>query len=194
MSASLTWWTSLQEEIGGVDQHGAVRRLGRDGEAPQHGLRKRLLHRELLGGVGGRAAKLLVRLHQQHLGADALEAHDAAVCDLSAVQAEIVRARAERQRVGVEKIDVEVRNLKVELAGGGVPVERKEAAMCFMPEVLAAMVGGGAETGAGLCASVRTGERTTTQSRILTRMDISTMRASPLVTPDRLADLRRLEL
>jgi hypothetical protein len=63
-----------------------------------------------------------------------------------------------------------------------------------MPEVFAAMVGGVVEAGAGLCAGVTTGERTTMQNRRLARMDIFTMRAQPSVAVDMFAGLAPIEL
>ncbi len=84
-----------QKEFGGVDENGAdlaaVRIvclvLGGDRKGRQDRFRKRLAHRELLVAVGGCAAKGFIGLDQQHLGAEALEANDAAFGDLAAVQA-----------------------------------------------------------------------------------------------------------
>ncbi len=121
-----------EEEVGGVDEDGAFRAVGGGIfglylEAGEDRLGEGLAYGELLGGVVGGGAEHLVGLDEQHLGADALEAYDATGGGLAAIEADVVGAGAVGQRVGVEEVLVEVGNLEVELAGLGIPVERKQA-------------------------------------------------------------------
>jgi hypothetical protein len=46
---------------------------------------------------------------------------------MATIEAEIVGAGAIGERVGVEEVGVEVRDLEIEPAGLSVPIERKEA-------------------------------------------------------------------
>ena len=75
---------------------------------------------------------MLVGFNEQNFGTGALEADELAAGDLAAVEAEVVGTGAVGEGVGVEDVGtitggVEVRDLEVELAGLGVPVERKVA-------------------------------------------------------------------
>ena len=117
-----------QDERGRVDEDAAVG-FGGGLEAPQHRRRERLRHRPPLVGVVAGRAKRVVRLDQQHLLADPLEAHDVRRAELAAIEADVVRAQAGRQRRVIEQLRVERRDLEPDRAVGTVPVERDEAVL-----------------------------------------------------------------
>ena len=121
------------EEVGGVDEDGAAGVFGFDLEAVEDGLGEGLADGEptSAGSCGG-GAEEPVGLDQEDLGAGALEVDDFAARDLAAVEAQVVGAGAVGEGVDVEDVralavGVEVSDLEVELAGLGVPVERKVA-------------------------------------------------------------------
>src|SRR5580658_4791483 len=99
----------------------------RDGESKQNGLGEGIFDRLALGCVGARGTEGFVRLHQQHLGPNAMELDQASVALLSAIQAEVVRAEAGGESGGVKKFGVEARNLQPERAGALLPVKREIA-------------------------------------------------------------------
>lgn len=127
-----------EQEVGGVDQNGAVWVLGDDGEAGEDGGWKRLLDGAALGGVGRGRSEALVGFDEEEFGSGALETDDAlggeaaaGRRDLATVEAEVVRADAEGKSVNVEEVCAAAvgvqRDLKVELAGADVDVEGEEA-------------------------------------------------------------------
>ena len=120
------------EEAGGIDEDGSVGVFGLDFEAVEDGLGEGLADGELFGCVGGRGAEGLIGLDEEDLGAGALKANDDSFGNLAAIEAEVVGAGAVGEGVGVEEVlavavGVKVRDLEVELAGFGVPVEGQEA-------------------------------------------------------------------
>jgi len=81
----------------------------------------------LLGRVVAGGAELVVVLHEQDLGTDALEGDDARLARLAAVEPDVVRAQPCRQRVDVEEGGSEVFQLEPEDAFARVPVQVEEA-------------------------------------------------------------------
>ena len=84
-----------QEEVGGVDADPAPG-LGLDLERPQDGGSERLLDRLLLGGGAAEGAEARVALDEQDLGSHAIEADEARLAELVAVEADGVGADAAR--------------------------------------------------------------------------------------------------
>ena len=80
-----------------------------------------------LVGVVGDGAKAVVHLGEEDFGADALKFHDATFADLSAVEADVVRADAGGERVEVEEFGVPLVDLKPQLPFAVIPIERKIA-------------------------------------------------------------------
>ncbi|MEZ4586362.1 MAG: hypothetical protein R2909_08190 [Gemmatimonadales bacterium] len=96
-----------EHELGGVHQHRAVG-FGFDLEAPEHGGRERLLHRRALGGIVAAGAEPVVRLSEQHAGADPVEADDPLAAELAAIEPDVVRADPAWQRDDVEQLLAEL--------------------------------------------------------------------------------------
>ena len=92
-----------EEEVGGVDED-SFGPFGGYGEAGQDGLGEGLANGQELVGVGGGRPEHQVRLDEEDLGAGALEVDDFAGGGLAAIEAEIVRAGAVGEGVGVEVV------------------------------------------------------------------------------------------
>jgi hypothetical protein len=88
-----------EEEVGGVDEDGAVGVFGFDFEAEEDGLWEGLADGESFRRVCAGGAELLVGLDEEDLGAGAFEADKLAAGDLAAVEAEVVRAGAVGERM-----------------------------------------------------------------------------------------------
>src|ERR1041385_4490866 len=114
-----------EEKVGGVDEDGlALARF--DFESPQHRLRERVLDAAPLALVVAQRAIALVQLHEEHLRAGAVEADEARLAHLAAIEADRRRPDAGRHAGDVDHLLAGPRDLHVELAGVGVPEERQE--------------------------------------------------------------------
>ena len=119
-----------QQELGGVDEH-APGVLGDDGQRGQHGRGERLLDDPGALGVGDAAAVGSLPLVQEHARPHALEAHEAQVAELPAIERHLEQPRPAGQPGAVEQILSEPRHLEEELALRRVPVEGHEAVVAF---------------------------------------------------------------
>ncbi len=123
-------------EVCRVDEDSAAGVFRFDFEAVEDGLWEGLADGEALQRIGGGAAEALIGFDEENFGAGALEVEDFSGGDLAAVEEEVVGAGSVGEGVGIEEVGasavgVEVRDLEVELAGLGIPVERKEAVEMF---------------------------------------------------------------
>src|SRR5262249_45612249 len=89
--------------------------------------RERVLDRLALERVGAARSERLVRLHQQHARADALEDDQAAAAAGAAVEADVVGAETCGQTGGEQELGVEPRDLDEQGSAALVPVEREVA-------------------------------------------------------------------
>ena len=132
----------LEEEVCGVEQHGAVGLFGFDLEARQDGLRKGLPDGEALGGISGDRAKGEVGLNEEHPGAKALEADEAAgVAELTTVEVEVILAGGTGEGLGVDVLSGlgvsaarrrgRQGDFEVEMAGVRVVIESEETGVVF---------------------------------------------------------------
>src|ERR1700732_1530519 len=82
-----------KKKISGVHQGAAVL-FGGDREAPKSRLREGIVDGAELVGIVADGAIVQIRLNEQNLGAAALEAHDARIAELAAIEADVVRSDA----------------------------------------------------------------------------------------------------
>src|SRR5271167_96908 len=80
-----------------------VSAFGRDCESPQGGFGKGFGDGAPLVGIVGDGAETVVRLDKKHAGAAALETNDARLAHLAAVEADVIRTDAGRQRFEVKE-------------------------------------------------------------------------------------------
>ena len=128
--------TVVQEEVRPIDKNRSFRRLGGDGESPQHRLGERLLYCQLFRGIAARRAESQVGLNEQHFGAASFEIDEASFRNLSAIEAEIIRAGSKWEGIYIEKlgrlsVGAEMLDLKIEFAGPGIPVKRDQSVEVF---------------------------------------------------------------
>src|SRR5262249_34161541 len=85
-----------QEEAGAVDEQVGVALAG-DRDPPQDRLCKRVLDRLAFERIRAARSERLIGLHEHHAGADALEVDQPSGAAGSAIEADVVRAKAGRQ-------------------------------------------------------------------------------------------------
>src|SRR5688572_15932443 len=115
-----------QVKRSGVDQDASLF-FCCDFEAPQRRLGKRVFHCISLVCVVAERAEPVVACDEQHTRAAAIETDDGAVAELSAVEPDVVRADAGRQRFDVEELAVPLIDLEPDFSGLRVPVKGEEA-------------------------------------------------------------------
>jgi len=120
------------DEITGVDQNPAVG-FGRHGEAPQNADGKRLLHREPFVRIVGFGPVGIVGLHQEHPGANALEADDALSTQLPTIQPDVIGPDTSGEGHGIDQLLLQDRDLEPHFSGSSVPVERQETVQSGHP-------------------------------------------------------------
>src|SRR5262249_1422480 len=74
-----------------------------------------------------RRSERLVALRQQDLRSDPLEADDASLASLAAIEADVVRAESRGKSGGQQELRIDAWNLQEHRSGAVVPVERKTA-------------------------------------------------------------------
>src|SRR5688572_26803585 len=119
-----------QIKIGRVHKHASAL-LGCDFETPQRGFSKRVFHRKPFIRVIAVRAKTIIRRDEQHAWSTAIETHDRAVAELTAIESDVVRADARGQRLDVQKLAVPLVDLEPDLSGLRVPVKSEEAGKLF---------------------------------------------------------------
>src|SRR5689334_17238185 len=115
-----------KEKVRGVDEHTSAFFRG-DFKAPERRLRERVFHCVTFVRVVGDGAKIIVRRDEQHAWTTAIEAHDRAGAELTAIESDVVRTDAGGQGFNVEKLAVPLVDLEPDLARLRVPVEGEEA-------------------------------------------------------------------
>jgi len=115
-----------QKEVSGVHQHTIIV-IGLHRESGDCRFRKRILHCSSFRCVVGGRTKRVVRLDQQHLVTDAFKPYNARVPKLAAIETNVVRSQARRQRADIEKLSIPAADFKKNLAGLLFPIERKVA-------------------------------------------------------------------
>ncbi len=115
-----------EQKVRCVHEHVAVG-LGSDREAPEHGLRERVLDRFALRGVRAGRSETLVALNQQDTRSDTLKHDDASLSALAAVEPDVVRAETGGKAGRQQELGVESRDLEEQRSRPLVPVDREVA-------------------------------------------------------------------
>ena len=113
-------------ELGGVHEHASAV-LCLHGESEQRAAREALLDAARLVRIFRHATEIHVLLDQQHAWSAAREGDEPLASQLVAIEPDVVRAHAPRQRRVENELLLHGRDLEKDLATAFVPVEREEA-------------------------------------------------------------------
>lgn len=122
---------TVADDKGGQVDEDAGAFFGSHGKAPVDGAGEGVGDGLLFVLVDGGGAEALVGFDQEDFRADAFEAHEAGATDLAAVEADVIRAEAGRQRGVKKELVTGLWNFKKQVSGFHVPIEWEQPVALF---------------------------------------------------------------